>query len=475
MDVPSDAVAGDYTGTLRVATADSPQVEVPLRVHVSAWSLPRPEQRATHMDIFQSPDSVSMYYAVPMWSAAHLKLLDRTFELLSEVGTKTIYITAVRRTHLGNEHAMVQWVRGTEGQLELDLSVVEKYLDVAVKHLGPVPSVVLYCWEPPYSMGHAGNPNSPGRQHDRPILLTLMSTQTGQLRAIIGPEWSTPESQELWAKLTKALQKVLAARGMKNSLLFGLMGDHRPTRTAMAEIANAAPETKWAVHSHYYCLEHYGFKVGLCSAVWGIGCSPSLPEFGEAGYGWKSAFRLTLNSRYDLRQDSPISTYMTLPEKWLSAKASGSKRGEDHPLNGTKGMGRLGADFWPVLKDQRGIACERLCGRYPEAAWGQLSLANCVTALFSPGPDGPLPTVRSEGFRECVQAMEARIFIEKALLEPSLNAKLGEDLIARCWRLIENRRRATYLGGDFFIAADWGANAARLYDLAVEMATKIQM
>ncbi len=469
--VPASARPGDYAGTLTVAADGETPVTVRLALRVSAWALPEADGYASHMDIFQSPDSVAMQYDVPMWSDAHLKLLDRTFSLLAPLATKSLYITAVRRTHLGNEHAMVRWVRGREGQLEPDLSVVEKYLDVAGRRLGHVPAVILYCWEPPYSQGHAGNPNSPGRQHDRPILLTLKSAATGQLRAIAGPEWGTPESIELWGKLTRAMKKTLADRGLADSLLFGLMGDHRPTKAAMDEISNAAPDTKWAVHSHFYCLQHNGYKVGSCAAVWGIGCTPFLPEFGESGYGWRSPFRLTLNSRYDLRQYSPAVTYMTLPEKWLGAKAGG-RGDDDSPLNGTKGMGRMGADFWPVIKDQRGVTRERLCGRYPEAAWGQLALGNCATALLAPGPQGPVPTARSEALRECVQAMEARVAVERVLLDKEGAAALGDDLIARCWRLIENRRRAAWYGGESTVGADWSTRVGMLYALAAEVADK---
>jgi hypothetical protein len=471
VNVPEAAKPGDYSGTLTVSAEGLPAVKVALALQVAGWRLPAPKDYSTQMDFFESAESVALRYGVEMWSDAHLKLLDKNFELLAPLAAKTLYITAVRRTHLGNEQAMVQWVRGAEGQLEPDLGVVEKYLDVARKRLGPIPSVVLYCWEPPYSQGHAGNPDSPGRQHDRPILLTLRSTKTGKIRAITGPDWGTPESTEMWGKLSRAMQKALADRGMGDSLLFGIMGDHRPTKAAMDEIANAAPQTKWAVHSHFYCLTHHGYKVGLCAAVWGIGCTPT--EAGESGYGWRSPFRLTLNSRYDLGQYSPMSVWMALAEKWLGAKAGG-KGSDDNPLNGTKGMGRMGADFWLVLKDGRGEPNRRrLCGRYPESAWGQLSLENCTTAVLTPGPDGPLSTARAEGLRQCVQAMEARISMERALLDKEQRAKLGDDLAGRARKLIDDRRRTVFHGGDTYAKSDWVASAGGLYALAQEVAEKL--
>jgi hypothetical protein len=225
------------------------------------------------------------------------------------------------------------------------------------------------------------------------------------------------------------------------------------------------------VHSHFYCLAHHGYKVGLCAAVWGIGCNPT--ESGESGYGWKSPFRLTLNSRYDLGNSSPMHVWMTLAEKWMGAKAPG-KGGDDSPLNGTKGMGRMGADFWLVLKDGRGEPNRRrLCGRYPESAWGQLSLENCTTAILSPGPEGPLATARAEGLRQCVQTMEARISMERALVDNAQRARLGDDLAGRCRKLIDERRRAVFQGGAVFAKSDWVTSAGQLYALAQEVAEKL--
>ena len=36
---------------------------------------------------------------MPLWSDEHLKLLDKTFSLLAPLSNKTIFVTAVRRTH----------------------------------------------------------------------------------------------------------------------------------------------------------------------------------------------------------------------------------------------------------------------------------------------------------------------------------------------------------------------------------------
>jgi hypothetical protein len=209
--------------------------------------------------------------------------------------------------------------------LEPDLSIVANYLDAARKRMEQIPSVILYAWEPPASDGHAGNPNSSSRTHDRPILLTLKNAKTGELREILGPDWGTPESTELWGKLMPAMKRLLAERGLADSLLIGLIGDHRPTPIAMRELSASIPGVLFAGHSHFYFMEHLGYKVGLCSSVWGIGCQATLPEFGRSGYGWKSDFRLTLNSRYSIGQNAEPSIWMTVAEKFMGAAAENSR------------------------------------------------------------------------------------------------------------------------------------------------------
>ncbi|MFO7898488.1 MAG: DUF6067 family protein, partial [Planctomycetota bacterium] len=126
--VPTGAKPGRYSGTVTVRARDMKPVDVPLAVEVVDWTLPDPTEFFTHLGLIQSPDSLAMQYDVPAWSEPHWKLLDRTFELLGEVGNKVIWITAQRKTHFGSEHAMIRWSRGADGELEPDLSVAERYL-----------------------------------------------------------------------------------------------------------------------------------------------------------------------------------------------------------------------------------------------------------------------------------------------------------------------------------------------------------
>jgi hypothetical protein len=144
---------------------------------------------------------------------------------------------------------------------------------------------------------------------------------------------------------------------------------------------------------------------------------------------------------------------------------------------GPRGLGRIGADFWPVLKDSRGRVRGTLAGRYPETAWGQLNLNNCTPYILGRGQKGPLATVRSEAFREALQELQTRIFVEKALLDDEAKDLLGEDLMARCRKALDERiRMGLHSAGEgqpWFISSDWCQRSELLFGLAAEVAKKL--
>jgi hypothetical protein len=338
--------------------------------------------------------------------------------------------------------------------------------------------VILYCWEPPESQGHAGGAGTASRTYDKPILYTLVDPQTGKVAARQGPAWGSPECKEFWKKLTDGLGPVLKKRGLENSLLFGLIGDARPTRQAMDDIANGVPGAKWAVHSHYYCVNWQGYDMGMAIALWGIGSTPVDPAEGY-GFGWTNPFWLS----YYPREMSLVSTlveHRTKLENWMGARTRSAQ--VYAKASGTRGLGRLGADFWEVLKDDRGRVRGTLAGRYPEAAWGQLNLNYGIPRLLGRGRDGPLATVRSESFRENLQEVEARIYVEKALLDDEAKAALGEELAGRCRKALDERIRmclhcSRYAGAGegeaWFIGSDWNRRTEELFGLAAEVARKL--
>jgi hypothetical protein len=474
--VPADAKPGDYSGTVTVGAEGQPALSVPLALRVVDWTLPDFRNFSSAMDLIQSPESVAMAYDVPMWSEAHFKLLDKSFSLLSPLAAKTLYVTGIRRTHFGNEHAMIRWSRGADGELSPDFSVLEKYLDVATKHLGKIPGVILYIWEPlNYGTNlHAGE----GKTQDRNIFVTVVDPATGALSEAEGPAWGTDACKAFWKKLTDGIQPVLKKRGLENSMMLGLIGDFRPTKQAMDDIGNGLPGAKWAVHSHFYLDKWQGHAIGLSNALWGIGVQPMDPSLGYS-FGWSNPFWLSYYPR-DMKRGSTLVAYRSVLENWMGALLLVGSEGRPfvHKGNGPRGVGRIGADFWGVLKDGNGRIRGSLAGRYPEQSWGQLNLNFCIPYVLGKGREGPVATVRSEAFREGLQESEARIYIEKALLDDGARGLLGDDLLKRCRQALDERIRLCVNNdpvGDsepWFISSGWNERSEALFGLAGEVARK---
>jgi len=460
--VPAEATPGDYHGTLTVAGGGQP-VRVPIELRVADWLLPESKDFASHVGLTQSPESVAMRYKVPLWSPQHWRLLEKSFELLGQAGADDVFITALRRTHFGNEHGMIRWIKQPGGSLEPDLSIAEKYLDLAVKHLGKVPVVCLYCWEPFTGSLYGGGPANMG---NKGMLFSVLDPVSGRLEEAEGPKWGTPEVRTFWQPVFEGMREILRKRGMESSLLVGVAGDWQPSKDAVEDLKALAPAAKWVVQAHARADQLFGQPVGYLADVWGAPVAPDPAQ--KRLYGWQNPFLRTTFPRegsstvMSIRTWSPLVQYRAALEGMSAA--------------GLRGFGRMGADFWNVLASPRSTYGNGLdiIARYPESNWHQLYLGNTTSYVLAPGPAGALATVRFEMIRAGAQDLEARIFLEKALLDPEMRARLGEELARRCQQLLDDRVRAILLGRTSWLFFSGGRERLeQLYALAGEAAGKL--
>jgi len=474
--VPRDARGGLYKGTLTISAEGQARINVPVELRVADWTLPDPKDFQTHVGLIQSPDSVAIQYSVPMWSERHFELMGTSFKLLGEIGVKVLYITMIRRTHFGNEHAMVRWFR-KNGGYDPDLSIAEKYIDLAVKHMGKIPVVGLYCWGSAGTQGQGEYRRL--KKRDRQIKFTLLDRETGQLEKAVGPEWGTPECRAFWKPAITGIHRILEKRGMGDSLMLGIAGDRLPTRTAMSDLESGLINVKWVLHAHYLNRTIQDRPVGYCALRWTSG-KVTDPDVSR-GYGWRESFREAhIPLQHGLGCWGNPAWQRTFIEAWLTA--SGRSR---RSSKGIKGFGRRGADFWPVLKNKRGRLAT-LINRFVEARWSALSMNMDTGHVLAPGRDGAIATGRYEAIRESLQDSHARIFIEEALLDPVRKAKLGDALARRCRELLDYRIRAYLLlcqsgrrlprgkSRIWFTSSGWEAHSGEIFELAAEVADRLE-
>ena len=152
---------------------------------------------------------------------------------------------------------------------------------------------------------------------------------------------------------------------------------------------------------------------------------------------------------------------------------------------GRQGTGRVGGDYWHlgakfvgsgrISSEASGGSRGTLFGIYLKSAVGQVGLGNSTTDLFGPGPDGPVTTIRFENAREGNQEGEARIFLERALLDKA--RPLPAELAGRCQAVLDeatNVARLNMLAAGGIGWVNWQDRSRRLYDLAGEAAEALR-
>ncbi len=477
--LPEDAAPGKYEALLTIQVEGFQPLTVPVHLTVCRWKLPRPGEYRTFVDMIESPESVALFYQVPLWSDEHFELIGKSFDLMAQVGNRVLYIPLITGSHFGNAHTMVRWMRAPDGSFEHDYSPVEKYLDLAIERMGKPLVVCFYVWD--YYLG-AGD-RFAGRcwSRDRTSVIeaikgvpqvSLLDPATGAVEEMNGPSYDRPEAAKaFWKPVAEGLRERLEARGLAGALVLGLAGDWWPSRQQVQVWKELLPEATWAIHAHSLGTNLYGVPFGYSCGVANV-VFPIDPGV-ERRYGWQNP-RLVCYLPRDLPR-LPLVSYRLVPELSLAG--------------GQRGVGRLAGDFFPIPVGDNSERFITLMRRQKQGgpAWQNLGLA---APFLLPGPEGAVPTLRFESLREGVQACEARIFIESALTDETLRARLGEQLAQRAQVLIDERTRYTAwalhqegnfynfgsylpggaLGWNWYTGSGWQQRLEKLFNIAAEVA-----
>ena len=469
--VPKDASAGEYHGMLRVSCAGRDPIEVNVELHVAGWTAPDPAEFVSHVGLIQSPHTLAIHYDVPMWSEKHWRLIERSLQWSGELGNDVLYVPVLRRTYFGNEHGMVRWVKKKDGTFDHDFSIVEKYVDLAVKHLGE-PSVICFvCWE--LGTGSAYMTGKHNIVAKTGVPFTILDPGTGELSEGVGPKWGEEGSVPFWKPVLGGLHGLLEKRGLADVMMVGVTGDRRPGKDAVEDLKNAL-DIPWVCAAHNSPASIHSQPIGYRTVVWSVKLAPD-PSV-KRYYGWGIEDFIAVFPRYiatcmgrSLQLNSPLGIYRCAMEGALTANL--------------RGVGRCGVDFWDVLKKKRGKTAPIL-GRYPENSnWHGGWLHNSFPYILWPGPGGPVGTVRFEVYREGIQEAEARVFLEKALRDPKQKAKLGWAVASRAQAVLDERVRAirqaaegmgTYPQWKWFSSGELQDRSKALFTVAAQAQAKLE-
>jgi hypothetical protein len=379
------------------------------------------------------------------------------------------------QSNQGNPESMVRRVPKEKDRYEYDFSIMDKYLDLAEKHMGKPQIVVFNAWD--LYMGAKGGPRTGYMNRGTAPPLVTVVDAAGKTQNVRLPNLTDPASVGLWKPLFDQLREQMKKRGLEQTMNLGMVSDFWASKEEITFLKEVTGGLPWVGAGHstwkslYDGLAGFGYQSTFFGASFGIGKSLS---------GWKGRELTALFERVYLDNHS-ISAWRFLAERGITGNM--------------RGVGRIGADSWAAVKDKTGRRVARVYERYPGGNWGYLN-PNC--AALAPGPDGPVATMNFEALREGGQECEAVIELEDALTDKAKKERLGEALAKRCedalngrraamWRSLAQwqsgakydfeaiswRERGTVTGYTWFLGSGWQERSERLYALAGEVAGKL--
>jgi len=485
VQVPKDVKPGTYTGKVRVSAAGERNVETPVEVRVASdWVVLDPNRFTTYMGILESPDSVALEYNVPLWSEAHWKLLDRTFELLGQLGNREVYIPLITKTMLGNEQGMVRWIKQADGSFKHDFTIAERYLDLAVKHHWNVSVTCLVVSDGALgaALWYSGKPRNPPA-------VTVLDRAGNKLTEMDAPAWGTPESKAFWKPVIEGVQAILRKRGLEKSMMFGFVVQNQILVETIGDLKSIAPDVKWWEYTHWSKKRKGNEKtwqdVGRMS--WAYGTPLSVfwdPDEDKPHYAWKNLAKDVYfvaapraKAQINVGETGELSVFRLTCETTLLGSHGGWELIPE--FGAFCGFGEVGADFWPIPSRSGNNQTSRLDSRYVQ--WGSLSLTDTLQNLLGAARSAPTHSCRTQMLRESQQEAEARVFVQNALLDETLKARLGPELAAKCQQICDDRTRTffyctVYFGergqeyGRVFNQEQWDAQTEKLYQAAGDVA-----
>ena len=442
--VPREARAGRYAGTIDVLAREAPapqaaraarqwRFEVPVELEVLDWTLPDPLDFTTLMAVEQSPYGVARLYDVEPWSEAHLKLMEPSFRQLARVGADWLNVPVVTHTEFGNgTDSPIRWFRRTEdgaGGPALDFSRLDRYLDLAVRHLGKVRVISLAIVLP----------NTSAEKTPPLVMVTDAATGRTAPEPLWGPSLSDADRRRIWAAFARSVLAHMRKRGLDASVHWGYCWDRADDKPLADLLAELAPGVYWAAGPHH------GAVGSPARERWRA--RSSIHTHGTPGRGWKDPAFHVHNPRSDILAPMRPYAFRLVVPRCIQI--------------GLGGLGRVGADYW--------------AGTYLHATRGAHGMVPglAVAAVLWPGPDGAESTARYEALVEGLQEAEARIALQRALDGGKLSGEQAERArralveSERTTRIIPPFNRMGLLGRYY---CSWRANARRLYGAAAALA-----
>ncbi len=227
IDIPENAIAGEYQSTFTLNIEGQKTKEFKLNLNVLNRVLPPAIDWKFHLHLWQNPYAVSRFHKVKPWSPEHIALLKPLMKRLADAGQKVITVSLNKRPWGGQTfdqfEAMIEWKKKKDGSWEYDYAIfdtwVQLMMDLGIKNQ-------ISC----YSMVPWGNE-----------FYFFDEIQNKEIKITASP--GTPEYEALWIPFLEQFKAHLQQKGW-NKITRIAMDERSPEEMkAMLKLLNKyAPE-----------------------------------------------------------------------------------------------------------------------------------------------------------------------------------------------------------------------------------------
>jgi hypothetical protein len=256
IDIPSDAVAGNYKGKLNLYAERKFVEDFEIKVEVVNQLLPEPSEWVYHLDLWQHPSAVARVHNLELWSDAHFEKMRPIMKMLADAGQKVI--TATLNKDPWNHQSfdayadMIIWTKNEDQSWSFDYTIFDKWVELMMD-LGVTDMINCYSLLTWNNQVHYND-------MEKKELVTL------ELKA------QSDEYAEFWTVFLKDFTRHLKAKGWLEITNIA-MDERSPAdmQAALKVLETAAPELGISLADNHKSYKQYpGIKdisVGANSVV----------------------------------------------------------------------------------------------------------------------------------------------------------------------------------------------------------------
>lgn len=249
-DVPNDVAPGIYRGQVKVECEGRVFSVLPFTIKVVNHTMPLPEDRNFHLDLWQNPFAVARAAGVPLWSKEHFEAMRPLMQRLARAGQRGITASITHKPWNGQTYDyfenMITEIKKVDGTWMYDFSVFDRWVEFMQQcGVGPY----IYCYSViPWKLSFRYYDQATNSMTDRKMNV------------------NKPEFDDYWVSKLSAFAAHLKAKGWFEHTVIAM--DERPKESmeaALRVIRKADPDYKISLAGNYHA-ELEGELFDLCIA-----------------------------------------------------------------------------------------------------------------------------------------------------------------------------------------------------------------